>query len=119
MPSKAPTLVLTESQAACLAALRLHKQAKTEIAVQARLDLKKAAIELDRLEKIGLAKPDESRRWKATHRGRTCRFKTVPDQKRRHPSRVGRSARRLLKFLDRPRRGRVLAEKFGLTNQSW
>jgi DNA-binding MarR family transcriptional regulator len=53
----ARSLILTESQAACLVALRLRKESKTEIAIQAKLDLKKAALALDALKELGLARP--------------------------------------------------------------
>ena len=117
MPSKARDLVLTQSQAACLAALKQHKEGKTEIAIQARLDLDKTATGLDKLECLGLAKRDELNRWKTTQRGRTCRFKTAPDRTRRTSARIGRGAWRLLEQLDRPRRGRELAERLGLSDQ--
>jgi len=46
MTSKARNLALTKSQAACLIALRRHKDSKPEIAIQAKLDLTKTATEL-------------------------------------------------------------------------
>src|SRR3954447_7621570 len=49
----ARSLILTESQAACLVALRLRKESKTEIAIRAKLDLKKAAMALDALQELG------------------------------------------------------------------
>src|ERR1700730_5654128 len=55
MNPKARSLVLTESQAACLAALRDRKESKTEIAIEAELDLKKTATALEKLEELGLA----------------------------------------------------------------
>jgi hypothetical protein len=55
MTRQARSLVLTKSQAACLIALRDRKHAKTEIAIQAKLDLIKTATELGTLARLGLA----------------------------------------------------------------
>ena len=109
--------VLTESQAACLVALRHRKESKTEIAIQAELDLKKAATALEKLEELGLARRGEMNRWHPTGRGRNCRFKIVPDRIRRSSTLPGPGARRLLELLDRPMRGRELAERLGITLQ--
>ena len=46
MTSKARNLVLTNSQTACLIALRRRKDSKPEIAIQAKLDLTKTATGL-------------------------------------------------------------------------
>ena len=62
----ARSIVLTESQAACLVALRLRKESKTEIAIQAKLDLKKAAMALDALKELGLAGRGEMNSWHPT-----------------------------------------------------
>src|SRR5712672_2910108 len=59
MNPKARSLILTESQAACLVALRFRKESKTEIAIQAKLDLKKAATALETLKELGLARRGE------------------------------------------------------------
>ncbi len=64
MASKAGELVLKKSHAACLAALRQHKEAKAQIAIQARLALDKASKGLRELERLGLAKRDEMNRWR-------------------------------------------------------
>jgi DNA-binding MarR family transcriptional regulator len=115
MTPKVPGLILTESQAACLVALRHHKESKTEIAIQAERDLKKTAITLDKLEELGLIRRGEMNKWHPTRRGRNCRFKTVPDRMRRRSTLPGPGARRLLTLLDRPMRGSELAEKLGIT----
>ena len=104
------TLILTESQAACLAALRLRKETKSQIAIEAKLDLIKAVKALKRLEDVGLSKRGEMNRWFITRRGRTCRFKTMPDRIRRGNILPGPGARRLLEVLDGPMRGGELAD---------
>jgi DNA-binding MarR family transcriptional regulator len=111
------TLILTESQAACLAALRLRKETKSQIAIEAKLDLIKAVKALKRLEDVGLSKQGEMNRWVLTRRGRTCHFKTMPDRIRRGNTLPGPGARRLLEVLDGPMRGSELAEKLGVTLQ--
>ena len=111
------TLILTESQAACLAALRLRKETKSQIAIEAKLDLIKAVKALKRLEDVGLSKHGEMNRWVLTRRGRTCHFKTMPDRIRRGNTLPGPGARRLLEVLDGPMRGSELAEKLGVTLQ--
>ena len=117
MNPKARSLILTESQAACLVALRFRKESKTEIAIQAKLDLKKAATALETLKELGLARRGEINRWHFTARGRNCRFKTIPDRIRRGSALLGPGARRLLDVLDRPMRGSELAERLGITLQ--
>jgi Mn-dependent DtxR family transcriptional regulator len=108
--------VLTESQAACLIALRRLKDSKTEIAIQVKLDLIKTATELGALARLGLAKHSRAKGWHATARGKACRLKTVPDRLQRN-SGPGPGARRLLELLDRPMRGGEIAEKLGLSHQ--
>jgi DNA-binding IclR family transcriptional regulator len=117
MNPKVRNLILTESQEACLVALRSRKESKTEIAIQARLDLKKAAKALDALKELGLARRGEMNSWHPTGRGRNCRFKTIPDRIRRGSALPGSGARRLLDVLDRPMRGNELAERLGITLQ--
>jgi len=117
MKSKAPGLILTKSQAACLAALQHHKTSKTEIAIQAKLDLRKTAIALDKLEELGLARRGETNTWRTTRRGRICRFEIVSDRVRRNGAKPGPGARRLLELLDQPMRGSELAERLGVTTQ--
>ena len=67
MTSKARNIVLTKSQAACLIALRRRKDSKTEIAIQAKLDLTKTATELRALARIGLARQNQSKRVAHDH----------------------------------------------------
>src|SRR6266446_459354 len=117
MPPKARNLTLTHSQAACLIALRRCKDSKTKIAIEAKLDLIKAATALGALARLGLAKRNQVNKWHATARGKTCRYKTVPDRLRRNCAVPGAGGQRLLAVLDRPMRGREIAEKLGVTHQ--
>ena len=117
MPLKARGLVLTKSQAACLIALRNGKVSKSEIAIQAKLDLIKTAAALGTLARLGLAKQDEAKRWHTTRRGKIWRFKTVPDRLGQNSGGPGSGGRRLLKLLDRPMRGNEIVEKLGVSQQ--
>jgi Mn-dependent DtxR family transcriptional regulator len=117
MTPKARNLVLTKSQAACLIALRHRKDSKTEIAIQAKLDLIKTATELGALARLGLAKHSRAKGWHTTARGKACRLKTVPDRLQRKSGFPGPGARRLLELLDRPMRGSEIAEKLGVSHQ--
>ncbi len=93
------------------------KSQRLDIAIQAKLDLKKAAKALEALKELGLAKRGEMNSWHFTGRGRNCRFKTIPDRIRRGSALPGPGARRLLDILDRPMRGTELAESLGVTLQ--
>ena len=117
MMPKAPNLVLTKSQAACLIALRDGKDLKTKIEIQVKLDLIKTATALGALARQGLAKQDQAKRWHTTARGKACRFEIVPDRLRRNSGLPGPGAQRLLKLLDRPMRGIEIAEKLGVSHQ--
>jgi len=114
---RARSLCLTQSQAACLIALRHRKDSKTEIAIQAKLDLIKTATELGALARLGLAKHSRAKGWHTTARGKACRPKIVPDRLRRNSGFPGPGARRLLELLDRPMRGSEIAEKLGVSHQ--
>lgn len=52
MPVKARNLILTDSQAACLIALRHCKDSKSKIAIEAKLDLIKTAAALGALARL-------------------------------------------------------------------
>ena len=117
MPFKGRSLVLTKSQAACLIALRIGKVSKPEIAIQAKLALIRTATALGTLAQLGHAKQDQAKRWHTTARGKTCRFKTVPDRLRRNSRIPGSGGRRLLKLLDRPMRRNEIVEKLGVSHQ--
>jgi len=114
---KATKLVLTEPQAACLAALRHCKETQPKIAIEAKLALAKAAAALRILARLGLAEHDQVKKWHATQRGQTCRFDTVPDQTRQNSGLPGPGGRRLLALLDRPMRGKEIVEKLEMTHQ--
>jgi DNA-binding IclR family transcriptional regulator len=118
MPIKARNIALTRSQAACLIALRHGKTSKSKVAIEAELDLIETATALAALGQLGLARQNKtSRTWRATARGKGCRYKTLPDRQRRNRAAPGASGLRLLGLLDQPRRGREIAEKLGITHQ--
>jgi DNA-binding IclR family transcriptional regulator len=115
--SDARNLILTESQAACLIALRHCKDSQSTVAIEAKLDLAKTATALRALARLGLAGHDQTKRWHATSPGKTCRFETVPDRARRNNGLPGPGGRRLLELLDRPMRGQEIAEKLRISRQ--
>jgi DNA-binding MarR family transcriptional regulator len=117
MPLKARCVVLTKSQAACLTALRNSKVAKTEIAIQAKLDLTKTAKALGALAQLRFAKQDQMKRWHISTGGKTCRFNIIADRQRRNSNIPGPGGRRLLKLLDQPMRGSEIAERLGVSHQ--
>jgi Mn-dependent DtxR family transcriptional regulator len=117
MPLKARGVVLTKSQAACLTALRNGKVAKPEIAILAKLDLKKTSAALGTLAQLELAKQNQEKRWHTTRRGKVCRFKVISDRLRRNSGVPGAGGRRLLNLLDRPMRGNEIVERLGVSHQ--
>ena len=117
MPIKPRNLALTNSQAACLIALRHGNETKPSVAIAARLDVIKAATALTMLARLGLAKQNQAKRWHATARGKICRYNAVPDRLRRRRDVPGIGGLRLLALLDRPMRGSEIAEKLGITHQ--
>ena len=117
MPLKARGLVLTKSQAACLTALRNGKVAKLEIAILAKLDLKKTSAALGTLAQLGMVKQNQKKRWHTTRRGKVCRFKVISDRLRRNSGVPGAGGRRLLNLLDRPMRGNEIVERLGVSHQ--
>src|SRR5260370_17835111 len=102
MTSKARNIVLTKSQAACLIALRRRKDSKTEIAIQAKLDLTKTATELGALARSGLARQNQSKRRHTTTSGKACRFKIFPDRLLRNRAPPAPRSLRLLQSSVRP-----------------
>jgi DNA-binding IclR family transcriptional regulator len=117
MATKAETVALTESEAACLQALRNNPGPKTRLAVAAKLDLKNTSRALERLARLGLIERDERKRWHVSQHGQDICFETIPDRKRRNSKDPGASARRLLKALDSPMHVADLAERLDLTRQ--
>ena len=117
MPIKPRNLSLTNSQAACLIALRHGNETKPSIAITAKLDMTKAATALAVLARLGLAKQNQTKRWHVTARGKICRYNAVPDRLHRGRDVPGIGGLRLLTLLDRPMRGGEIAEKLGITHQ--
>ena len=118
MPINARNIALTRSEAACLIALRHGKTSKSKIAMEAELDLIETATALAALGQLGLARQNKATRtWRATARGKGCRYNTLPDRPRRNRAVPGASGLRLLALLDQPMRGREIAEKLGITHQ--
>ena len=74
---------LTKSQADCLLVLRNPGRSQSNIAIAAKLDLKRAETALRKLEELGLARQTDSKLWIATALGEDCSFETVPEQRRR------------------------------------
>jgi Mn-dependent DtxR family transcriptional regulator len=117
MPIKHHNLALTNSQAACLIALRHGNETKTSVAIAAKLDLTETATALEVLARLGLAKQNQAKRWHATARRKICRYNAVPDRLRRGRDAPGIGGLRLLALLDRPMRGSEIAEKLRITHQ--
>ena len=118
MPAKAPKVALTRSQAACLIALRHGMYSKTAVAIAAKLDLIETSIALAVLARLGLAcENTEKRTWHATARGKACRYRLSAERARHKRAAPRGSGWRLLALLDRPRRGKEIAGKLGLSPQ--
>jgi len=117
MPLKGRSYALTESQAACLIALRNGKVSKPEIAIQAKVDLGKTAAALGVLAWLQLARQGQAKKWHATARGKRIRFNVLPDRLRRNSGIPGPGGRRLLKLLDRPMHGNEIVERLGVSQQ--
>src|SRR5262249_54588124 len=111
-------LALTRSQAACLIALRHGKHSKTTVAIEARLDLIETSAALAVLARLGLGRAKMGKKTgHANPRGETCRYQlSAARPRRKHGAPTG-SGWRLLALLDRPRRGKEIAEKLGLSPQ--
>ena len=121
MSPSAESIRLTASQAACLEAIRQGLKSKTGVALHVKKDLKTVAAALAAVARAGLVEMPSHGVWRATPRGRDCTLDVVPDPKPRGPARgkivPGSAAERLLALLDRPRRGRELVERLGVTPQ--
>jgi hypothetical protein len=117
MPRKAQNLALTQSQAACLIALRNGKVSKPKIAIQTKLDLTKTSTALGVLARLRLARQDREKKWHTTTRGRACRFEITPDRVRRNSGVPGAGGRRLPGLLDRPMHGKEIVERMRVSHQ--
>jgi Mn-dependent DtxR family transcriptional regulator len=110
-------VVLTKSELACFKALDDDATRKTRIAIASRLDLPRTSAALEKLERLGFIRRDETRRWRPTKRGRTCAVRAVPDRKRRQRGTPGSGGQRLLQALEHPMRCDQLAARLGITKQ--
>jgi Mn-dependent DtxR family transcriptional regulator len=118
MATKAGKLALTRAQAACLIALRRGKVAKSAVAINAKLDLIETSAALSVLARLGLAQENAAKRtWHTTPRGKTCRYRIAPERSRCARGAPKLTGWRVLALLDRPRRGKEIAEKLGLSRQ--
>ena len=97
-------------------ALRRGKDTKPNVAIEARVDLPKAASRLEALRRYGLAEQDSTKHWRVTRLGKTCCFETVPDERQRHEP-TGPLGRRILGLLNRPMRGAEVMEKLRISTQ--
>jgi DNA-binding IclR family transcriptional regulator len=110
-------VVLTKSELACFKALDHDATRKTRIAIATKLDLPKTSAALEKLERLGFIRRDETRCWHPTKRGRTCAVRAVPDRKHRRRGTPGSGGERLLQALERPMRCDELAARLGVTKQ--
>ena len=113
---------LSQSEAACLEAVRSGADTKTRVALRARLDLKQANATLGRLSSAGLIEKRECK-WRLAPRAETVAISVAPDPERRRGGKrhgevkPGTSAHRLLALLAQPRRGTELAAEIGVSSQ--
>jgi DNA-binding MarR family transcriptional regulator len=70
------------------------------------------------LARLELAQENVAKRtWHTTPRGKTCRYRIAPERSRRSRGTPRPAGWRVLALLDRPRRGKEIAEKLGLSRQ--
>jgi hypothetical protein len=122
-PSFGDWVTLPVTLARCLAAVRAGHGAKAQVAIDVGRDLLWTAEALRSLGNAGLIE----RRpgcwdWQATSSGKTCMISIIPDKPRgrqggRGILRQDTAAARLFQILDRPMRGRALAQALGVTRQ--
>jgi hypothetical protein len=110
-------LMLTGPQADCLAALRNPGYSRSKIAIEAKRSMMQTEVALRRLAELCLAEQTGSKLWVATPHGKTCRFETIPDRPERETRPPTPGAERLLDLLDRPMRGRAIAQKLGISRE--
>jgi Mn-dependent DtxR family transcriptional regulator len=114
---RTPNLLLTQTQAACLIAVRGGRNSQSKIAIEAKLGLTRATTALRKLAELGLARRHQTKGWQATPRGETCRFDTAPGRRRQNELAPSPGGRRLLELLDRPMRGRQIVKELGMSRQ--
>ena len=109
-------LMLTGPQARCLVLLRTSSCSKSKIAIEAKHSIKQTDVALRRLAELGLAEQTDARLWVATSMAKACHFAIIPDRSNRNRP-PGPGAQRLLDLLDRPMRGRVIAQRLAISPQ--
>jgi DNA-binding IclR family transcriptional regulator len=117
LPLHSGCLALRKSQIACFRAVSRGIHSKTQIAIATCLDLSKTLRALNSLERLRLVKKTTDHQWRITHRGRSCRLKSISERQPRGNKRLGQGAERLLKALSRPMSGNELASELGITKQ--
>ncbi len=110
-------LILTGTQAECLAVLRNPGHSQSKIAIEAKRSMTQTEVALHRLVELGLARQTASKLWVATPRGETCSFETISDRPYRQSRPPGPGAERLLDLLDRPMHGRAIARELGISRE--
>jgi predicted transcriptional regulator len=121
--SVAEWITLPVTVARCLAAVRVGRGAKAQVAIDVGRDLLGAAEALRFLANTGLIERQPGCwDWQTTPRGKACMISIIPDKPRgrqggRGILRPDTAAARLFEILDRPMRGRALAAALGVTRQ--
>jgi len=121
--SIAEWVTLPVTVARCLAAVRVGRGAKAQVAIDVGRDLLGAAEALRFLANTGLIERQPGCwDWQTTPRGKACMISIIPDKPRgrqggRGILRPDTAAARLFQILDRPMRGRALAAALGVTRQ--
>jgi hypothetical protein len=116
-------VTLPVTVARCLAAVRVGRGAKAQVAIDVGRDLLGAAEALRFLARAGLIERQPGCwDWRTTPRGKACMISIIPDKPRgrqggRGILRPDTAAARLFQILDRPMRGRALAAALGVTRQ--
>ena len=123
MPNAAKCVQLTETEAACLEAIKDGQDRKTRIAVKTKRDLRTVTVALEILSRAHLIWRADSRSWRPTQHGLHCAVRVVPDPPRRRGGKMfgrhapGSTAERLHEALDRPMSGADLVDCLGVTRQ--
>jgi len=116
-------VTLPVTVARCLAAVRVGRGSKAQVAIDVGRDLLGTAEALRFLANAGLIERQLGCwDWQTTPRGKACMISIIPDKPRgrqggRGILRPDTAAARLFQILDRPMRGRALAAALGVTRQ--